>query len=106
MVGVFMGDNDGLDLVWVLAGGPHALNGFAAGKTSVDQDARSITGDDGAIAPAATGQHCHAHGHWMQNSGNACPAVVAKQLTVANPDMNGVPHPSRFFLRVGYGVRE
>ena len=57
VVGVLVGDDDGVEFGDVLADGCEAGGGFLAGESGVDEDAGGIGADEGAVAGAAGRQY-------------------------------------------------
>src|SRR5580704_17978472 len=63
MVRVFVGDDDGGERMRIVPRRLHAFEGFAAGNSRIDQNARRRTLHNRAVSPAATGQHRNRHTH-------------------------------------------
>src|ERR1700734_350552 len=63
MVRVFVGDDDGGERMRIVPRSLHAFEGFAAGNSRIDQNARRRTLHNRAVSPAATGQHRNRHTH-------------------------------------------
>src|SRR5258708_37859844 len=63
VVGVFVRDQDGGEILRSLTQRAQALESLATGKTCVDQDARSAARDQGTVGTTAAGEqrerHCH-----------------------------------------------
>jgi len=55
VVGVLVGDDDGVEGFRVFAGQFHAAEELAAAQAGIDQDARAATGDNGRVAFGAGG---------------------------------------------------
>ncbi len=56
MVGVFVGDEDGVEMVYFALDGGEAGEGFAFAETSVDEDAGGVAFEQGDIARTAGGK--------------------------------------------------
>ena len=61
VVGMLVGDDDGVEGGWVFAGFAHTAEEFAAAKAGVDEDSRIAAGDNGAVALGARRQYCEPH---------------------------------------------
>lgn len=60
VVGVFVGDEDGVELVGVLADGGEAFEGLFPAEPGIDEDAGLGGGDEDAVARAGAGEHAKA----------------------------------------------
>src|SRR5277367_2094375 len=63
MVGMLVGDYDGGKRVRIVSRSLHALEGFAARNSCVDQNPRRRTLHNRAVSPAAAGQHRDRNSH-------------------------------------------
>jgi len=58
MIGMLVGDDDGVERGWIFIGKTHTPEELAAAQAGVDQDPGLATGDDGAIAFGSRRQNC------------------------------------------------
>ena len=58
---MFVGDDDGVQGLWLFAGQLHAPEQLAATEAAIDQDAGMAAGDNCAVAFGARSQHREAH---------------------------------------------
>ena len=63
VVGVFVSNQDGGKGSRIVALGAHAFDGLAAGNSRIHENLRARTGNDGAVSPAAAGQHRNRNSH-------------------------------------------
>jgi len=81
VISVLVGDEHGVDRPRIMPAEQKPAQQLAAGKTSIDQQARSGAGDQGAVPLASARQHRHRNRHTGEHNLSLQATVVTNSLT-------------------------